>query len=207
VKGQFFEQLRALTKAYSTDLSNFILGNDIASFQRALREFTCSLHLSPIDDDRTEPSLKVRVIALLTNFPKIIENYDVDSEHRIYDGATFRKIDVYMESKGDLTSRVIELKSVPIHWLDPSYWQKKGSYTLSMKQEAVDKIAKMSPQQLLRLRLNLAMQGDSWKQKFRTVGEYIKADRAQTKGYLDILERNQGRHPLGYVIWSVLRTL
>jgi hypothetical protein len=127
MKDQFFERLRALTKAYYTDLSSFLFDDDIASFQRALREFTCSLHLSPIDDG-TEPSLKVRVIALLTNFPKIIDDYDIDSEYRIDDGTNFRKIDVYLESKGDLTSRVIELKSVPIHWLEPSYRREARSY-------------------------------------------------------------------------------
>jgi hypothetical protein len=124
VKDQFFERLRALTKAYYADLSSFIFDDDIDSFQRALREFTDSLHLSPIDDDGTKPSLKVRVIALLTNFPKIGDDYEVDSEHRIDDGTDFQKIDIYMESKGDLTSRVIELKSVPIHWLEPSHWKK-----------------------------------------------------------------------------------
>jgi hypothetical protein len=143
------------------------------------------------------------VIALLTNFPKIGEDYKLDSEHRIDDGTDFRKIDIYMESKGDLASRVIELKSVPIHWLEPSHW-KKGSkrFALKTKQETVEKIAKMSPQELLCLPLNLVIQG-GWDLKFATVGEYIHAGADQTRNYLDIIETNEGERPLGYLIWAV----
>jgi len=208
VKDQFFEKLRALTKAYYADLESFVFNGDIDSLQRALREFTNSLHLSPIDDDRTEPSLKVRVLALLSNFPKIGDDYEIESEHKIYEGKAFKKNNIYMRSKGDLTSRIIELKSVPIHWLEPSHW-KKGSkrFTLKTKQEAVEKIARMTPQELLCLPLNLVIQG-GWDQKFATVGEYIEAGREQTTSDLDIFERNEGQRPLGYLIWAVgVRTI
>lgn len=200
VKNQFFDKLRALTKTYYADLSSFIFDNDIDSLQRALREFTDSLHLSPIDDDGTEPSLKVRVLALFSNFPKIGDDYEVDLEHKIYEGNTFKKNNIYMESKGDLTSRIIELKSVPIHWLEPSHW-KKGSkrFILKMKQEAVEKIANMSPQELLCLPLNLGIQS-GWDQKFATVGEYIQAGVDQTRNYLDIIETNKRERPQGYLI-------
>jgi hypothetical protein len=75
---------------------------------------------------------------------------------------------------------------------------------MKTKREVLDKITKMTPQELLCLPLNPAIQGGGWPQKFKTVGEYIEAGREQTNGYLEILERNQGQRPLGYVkIWDV----
>jgi hypothetical protein len=66
----------------------------------------------------------------------------------------------------------------------------------------VEKIAKMSLQELLCLPLNLGIQ-DGWSQKYATVGKYITTGREQTNNYFDIFARKERQRPLGYLIWSV----
>lgn len=195
-----------MTEVYHTDLSEFILAYNVDCLEHALEKFTESLCLSPVDDDGTEPSLKVRVIGLLKSFPTLHDDYEIYSEAILpinSNCAEFRRMDVYLKSKRDLLCRVFEIKSVPIHWLDPSCWNTGiKRFTLSSKAKAVKEIKDMSADDILRLPLNQNMQS-SWSTKFATVGDYIKAGRNQTKRYLDIFETNQEKRPLGYLIWAV----
>lgn len=197
VKDQFFERLKGLTEAYSLDLSAFFRRSEASSLQKVLRAF--SQKYFTIFDEGTEPSLKARLVALLTTYPS--SKYRQHSEVEFSNGKY--RVDILMESlDSQVKHRVFECKSIPLHWIDPSEFDEDDLNDFYAQQEVAPIVAKMETDQLLRLRLNSRIQ-KNWKTKYTTVGEYIEAGQKQMATYLDNIEQEKGERPVGYLVWAV----
>eukprot|EP01124_Arcella_intermedia_P001508 TRINITY_DN10823_c0_g3_i1.p2 TRINITY_DN10823_c0_g3~~TRINITY_DN10823_c0_g3_i1.p2 ORF type:complete len:204 (-),score=28.45 TRINITY_DN10823_c0_g3_i1:32-643(-) len=186
---------------HHVDLSRFIYGVEVIYLERALEEFTKSLRLSSFDDDGTGPSLKVRLIALLSSFPKLNTIYEFSSSVAVWDGPKkFKRIDIHMKSLCYLPTRIIEIKSVPMNWLEASPWDPERTwFTLPTKEKAVKEIGTMSPADLMCLPLSQKVQSN-WNTKFLTIGDYIEAGRKQVRDYLSLIESED---TLAYLVWAV----
>lgn len=199
---QLFERVQSLAKPHTSDISEFIFGYNIWHLRVALRAFTKkTLSLSAARDNAAMCSLKSRLMALLTTYPGIGRNYEILSEHVTRDN---RRIDLYLKSKHkDLKHQVIEFRSVPLDWLDPSHWVPECTqFTLENKKEVAKEIARMPAGELLHLPLNRMLQR-SWPVKDSTVEEYVKAGRSRITEYLKDLDKQEQQHTLGYLIWDV----
>jgi len=149
-------------------------------------------------DDATEPSLKARLVGLIKG-AGLDRIYKLVSEREFEGGK--KRVDYFMEPRtSDRRHIMLEVKSVPIYWLDSKQFGQEF-WSLSSKTVVASKLTQTA-EDLMQLKMNQNMQ-DKWKDKFLTVGEYIVHGRKQLKDYLKLAKKELGREPRGYLVWSV----
>jgi len=205
VREQFFFKLSLLTQSFMGDVTHFVYGGDTKALQDALRKF--SANCFSVLDDATEPSLKARLIGLL-HAARIEEDYHLaiasEREFELVDGKEKgkKRVDYFLEpKKTDLTSRLIEVKSVPHYWLDPHQFN-EYKWIPTVNKKVGEQLAKMSEDQLLNLQFNKNI----WfvkENNFNIVRDYIEAGRKQLLEYMNIVKTEVGQLPCGYLVWGV----
>jgi len=198
----FFHKLRTMTNANRSQISRFFQGGDTQALQDALTDFT-KRYFSLLDEG-TEPSLKSRLISLISGVNSIYK-LEKASEYEL-DGGKFR-IDLYYEPKNEDSGHIIiEVKSIPIYWLEPKQFKKTDLNDLEAKKEISTLLdaEHYTKEKILKCDLNQRMQKPPyWQRKYSTVQEYIEHGRRQTQNYMTAFNKEKSVPVRGYLVWGV----
>jgi len=177
-------------------------GNNASFLEGVLQRFS-QKQFDESFDDGTEPSLKARLIGLLATCPNLESRFKMTSELPI-SGGKFR-IDIYLKSLNQELSKLFEVKSIPIFWLDPGHFGRKGLNDIQSKEYVSKKIKDYTTEELQQLPLNQKMAA-KWDISYITVGDYIQNGRNQIRKYLQLVNNdpNEKDHcSVGYLVWAV----
>jgi len=177
-------------------------GNNASFLEGVLQRFS-QKQFDESFDDGTEPSLKARLIGLLATCPNLESRFKMTSELPI-SGGKFR-IDIYLKSLNQELSKLFEVKSIPIFWLNPGHFGRKGLNDIQSKEYVAKKIKDYTTEELQQLPLNQKMAA-KWDISYITVGDYIQNGRNQIRKYLQLVNNdpNEKDHcSVGYLVWAV----
>jgi hypothetical protein len=205
VQNQFFQRLQILTKSFQNDISFAISDGNNAGFLEAVLHKFSQTRFDETYDDGTEPSLKARLIGLLATCTNMESRFKMTSELPI-SGGKYR-LDIYLKSLNNQElSKVFEVKSIPIHWLEPGHFGRKGLNDIQSKEYVSKKIKECKTEELLQLPLNQKMAA-KWGTNYATVGDYIQNGRNQIRKYMQRINNNDTNeckdHCVGYLVWAV----
>ena len=192
-----------LTKSFQNDMSFAISDGNNASFLEGVLQKFSQRQFDETYDDGTEPSLKARLIGLLATCPNMESRFKMTSELPV-SGGKYR-LDIYLKSLNQEVSKLFEVKSIPIYWLDPGHFGRKGLNDIQSKEYVSKKIKDYKTEELLQLPLNQKMAA-KWGTNYATVGDYIQNGRNQIRKYLQHVKNdtNEKDHcPIGYLVWAV----
>jgi len=117
------------------------------------------------------------------------------------------RVDMFMEPIDKVNGDdpiVLEVKSIPIYWLNPSTFGKRNLHSLNTKKEVSIKLSdpNLTYDYFQKLELNQNM-GWIKEKKTKLVGDYVEEGRMQLINYLKSIETKIKVRPRGYLVWSV----